>query len=273
MNDLLRELAPISSEAWKDIEEEATRTLKLVLAARRLVDFHGPKGWHKSAVNLGRVKRLDASIQEGVEARIRQVQPLTELRNVFELSREELEVSGRGGKNPDLDAVRFAARAAAIAEDRAVFQGFGAAGIEGIDEASKQNTLTIPQQFEGYPDVVAEAVHRLRTAGVGGPYAIALGPRCYTGLTRSTQRGYPIIDHVRELVDGPIVWAPAADGAIVLSLRGGDFELTVGQDFSIGYLDHTATTVRLYLQESFTFRVLSPEAAVPLKYALNEKNK
>ncbi len=75
-----------------------------------------------------------------------------------------------------------------------------------------------------------------------------------------------MIDHVRELLDGPIVWAPAADGAIVLSMRGGDFELTVGQDFSIGYLDHTAQAVRLYLQESFTFRVLSPEAAVPLKY-------
>jgi uncharacterized linocin/CFP29 family protein len=273
VNDLLRELAPISSEAWKEIDEEATRTLKLLLAARRLVDFRGPKGWHKSAISLGRVKRPDAGLEEGVEARIRQVQPLTELRKVFELSREELEVAGRGGKDADLDPVRFAARAAAVAEDRAVFQGLGAGGIEGIFEASAQNALTIPQQFEAYPDVVAEAVHRLRTAGVAGPYAIALGPRCYTGLTRSTQRGYPIIDHVRELVDGPIVWAPAADGALVVSLRGGDFELTVGQDFSIGYLDHTAAAVRLYLQESFTFRVLSPEAAVPLKYAVTEKNK
>ena len=151
-----------------------------------------------------------------------------------------------------------------------MFQGFAEGGIQGISPAAAENALTIPQQFEAYPDVVAEAVNRLRSAGVGGPYAIALGPRCYTGLTRSTQRGYPIINHVRELVDGPIVWAPAADGAIVMSLRGGDFELTVGQDFSIGYLDHTATTVRLYLQESFTFRVLSPEAAIPLKYGSPE---
>ena len=62
------------------------------------------------------------------------------------------------------------------------------------------------------------------------------------------------------------MWAPAVSGAVVISQRGDDHELTVGQDFSIGYLDHTATAVRLYLQESFTFRVLSPEAAVPLRY-------
>jgi uncharacterized linocin/CFP29 family protein len=114
--------------------------------------------------------------------------------------------------------------------------------------------------------VVAEATHRLRSEGVSGPYGIALGPRCYTGLTRSTLRGYPVINHVRELLDGPIVWAPAADGAVVMSLRGGDFELTVGQDFSVGYLDHTGTSVLLYLQETLTFRVLTAQAAVPLIY-------
>jgi uncharacterized linocin/CFP29 family protein len=118
---------------------------------------------------------------------------------------------------------------------------------------------------------VAEAVSKLRTSGIIGPYAIALGPRCYTGLTRTTVGGYPVIEHVRRLLDGPIVWAPAVSGAIVLSMRGGDFELTVGQDFSIGYLDHSATAVRLYLQESFTFRVLSPEAAVPLVYLNAQK--
>jgi uncharacterized linocin/CFP29 family protein len=56
------------------------------------------------------------------------------------------------------------------------------------------------------------------------------------------------------------------DGAVVMSVRGGDFELTVGQDFSIGYLEHDATSVRLCLLESMTFRVLTPEAAVPLAY-------
>lgn len=265
-NDLLREHAPISEPAWRQIEAEAKRTLKTLLAARRLVDFNGPLGWSVASISTGRTKKLSATLQEGVVARTRLSLPLTEIRIPFEVAREELDAIGRGATDPDLDEVRNAARAAAIAEDRAVFQGYAAAGIEGIFPASSEQGLAIPAEFEAYPDVVAEATHRLRSEGVEGPYGIALGPRCYTGLTRSTLRGYPIINHVRELVDGPIVSAPAADGAVVLSLRGGDFELTVGQDFSIGYLDHTSTSVLLYLQESFTFRVLSPEAAVPLTY-------
>lgn len=270
MNDLLRAQAPISNEAWAEIDMEATRTLKVLLAARQLVDFNGPLGWNASAVALGRSEKLSPQLQDGAVTRIRRVQPLVEIRIPFEVAREELEAIGRGAKDPDLDSVRNAARAAAIAEDRAIFQGYAAAGIEGIFVASGAQRLTIPDKYEGYPDIVAEATHRLRSEGVNGPYGIALGPRCYTGLTRSTSRGYPIIDHVRELLDGPIVWAPAADGAVVISLRGGDFELTVGQDLSIGYLDHTSTSVLLYLQESFTFRVLSPEAAVPLTYASTE---
>jgi uncharacterized linocin/CFP29 family protein len=114
--------------------------------------------------------------------------------------------------------------------------------------------------------VVAEAVNRLKMASVDGPYAIALGPRCYTGLTQTRDAGYPVIEHVRRLIEGPVVWAPAADGALIVSLRGGDFRLTVGQDFSIGYLDHTSADVRLYLQESFTFQVNTSEAAIPLRY-------
>jgi len=266
MNDLLREQAPISAQAWAEIEAEAKRTLKTLLAARRLVDFEGPLGWTAAAVPTGRAEKLSPPLQEGAVTRLRGVLPLTELRVPFEIARDELEAIGRGARDADLDPVRNAARAAGIAEDRAIFRGYEPAGIVGIFEASASQSLSIPANYEAYPDVVAEATHRLRSEGVNGPYGIALGPRCYTGLTRSTTRGYPIINHVRELLDGPIVWAPAADGAVVMSLRSGDFELTVGQDFSVGYLDHTSTSVLLYLQETFTFRVLTPQASVPLTY-------
>jgi uncharacterized linocin/CFP29 family protein len=266
MNDLLRELAPISDDAWKEIEEEARRTLKLTLAARKLVDFEGPLGWAASAVSLGRTQSVSEQPQAGVQARVRRVQPLVELRTPFELSREELEAVGRGARDPDLDAVRAAAHNAALAEDRAIFHGNSAGGIEGIIEAASESTLPISDNYEAYPGLVAEAINKLRNTGIDGPYAIALGPRCYTGLTKTTKGGYPVIEHVRRLLDGPIVWAPAVNGAVVLSVRGDDFELVVGQDFSIGYLSHTASTVTLYLQESFTFRILTPEAAVPLAY-------
>jgi uncharacterized linocin/CFP29 family protein len=270
MNDLLREHAPIAEEAWREIDAEASRTLKTLLAARRLVDFEGPLGWTAAAVPTGRTEKLSPPLQEGVVTRLRRTLPLIELRVPFEIAREELEAIGRGARDVNLDPVRNAARAAAIAEDRAIFRGYAAAEIEGIFEASSSLSLAIPADYEAYPDVVAEATHRLRSEGVSGPYGIALGPRCYTGLTRSTTRGYPVINHVRQLLDGPIVWAPAADGAVVISLRGGDFELTVGQDWSVGYLDHTGSSVLLYLQETFTFRVLTPEAAVPLTYPAAE---
>lgn len=266
MNDLLRELAPVSAAAWGEIEAEAKRTLKAMLAARKLVDFKGPLGWDAGAIRLGRAQALKSSPQAGVQARLRRMQPLVELRVPFELSREELEEVGRGAQDMNLDAVREAARAAALAEDRAVFHGYAEAGIGGIVDASAKSRCAITEDYTKYLGSVAEALHKLRAAGIGGPYAIALGPRCFTGLGKTMLGGFPALEQLRRLLDGPIVSAPAVDGAVLLSQRGGDFELTVGQDFSIGYLEHTATRVRLYLQESMTFRVLSPEAAVPLAY-------
>jgi uncharacterized linocin/CFP29 family protein len=268
MKDLFRRLAPITDTAWAAIDEEARQTLKRFLAARRLVDFQGPLGWAFSAVDIGRVKRIEQSPGEGVGASLREVQPLVELRMDFTLQRSEVEVIDRGGKDPDLDPVREASRTIAIAEDHSIFHGYAAGGIEGINERGPGHCLTISDDYEKYPEAVAEALNKLRNAGIDGPYAIALGPRCYAGLTETTSRGgYPVIEHVRHLVDGPIVWAPAVDGACVLSVRGGDFELTVGRDFSIGYRSHDATTVSLYVVESFTFRRITPEAAVPLIYA------
>ncbi|HLI12892.1 MAG TPA: family 1 encapsulin nanocompartment shell protein [Alphaproteobacteria bacterium] len=266
MNSLFRDLAPISSAAWEEIDKEATRTLKTTLAARKLVDFSGPHGLASSAVGTGRSQALPSPRGGGVEARLRHVLPLVELRVPFELPRSELEAIDRGAKDPDLDPVIAAAQKIAQAEDRAVFHGYGEAGIRGICEAAPGTPLTLTRNYEDYPLSVAAAISRLREAGVDGPYAIALGRECYTGLTETTKGGYPVLQHVRRLLDGPIIWAPAVDGAVVLSMRGGDFELTVGQDISVGYLDHTAETVRLYLQESFTFQPLSPQAAVPMVY-------
>jgi uncharacterized linocin/CFP29 family protein len=267
MNDLYRELAPVCAEAWEAIDDEARRALTVTLAARKVADFAGPHGWGIGAVELGRTKALAQAPASGVSAAMRIVQPLVELRATFELSRAELDTVARGAKDPDLDAVRKTARAMAMAEDRAVFHGYAAAGIRGVFEAAANDALTITEDYEAYPGVVARALAKLRTAGVDGPYAIALGPKCYTGLTQTaTKGGYPVIQHVQRLLDGPVIWAPAVDGAAVMSLRGGDFELTVGRDFSIGYSRHTAETVELYVEESFTFRVLAAEAAVPLIY-------
>ncbi|MGE4047577.1 MAG: family 1 encapsulin nanocompartment shell protein, partial [Acetobacteraceae bacterium] len=253
MNHLFRELAPVPAAAWEEIETEARRTLKTTLAARKLVDFVGPVGWDASAVGLGRVRSIASPHGTSVEARQRQVLPLVELRVPFTMRRTELDAAERGAKDIDTDPVIAAARAIAIAEDRAIFHGMQAAGIKGICEARADAAVALHEDYATYPALIATALTQLRDNGVHGPYAVALSEGSYKNLTESTTAGYPVLEHVRKLIDGPLVWAPGLDGALVVSMRGGDFELTVGQDFSIGYLDHDAENVRLYIEESFTF--------------------
>jgi uncharacterized linocin/CFP29 family protein len=124
--------------------------------------------------------------------------------------------------------------------------------------------LTLPSNVKGYPGVVAQAVSQLRLAGVNGPYTLLLGTEPYTAIGGATDDGYPVLQHIQRLVDGKIIWAPAIEGGVVLTTRGGDFDLTIGQDISIGYLSHSETTVRLYFQETITFLMLTTEASVVL---------
>jgi uncharacterized linocin/CFP29 family protein len=105
----------------------------------------------------------------------------------------------------------------------------------------------------------------LRLQGVDGPYSVLLGSDAYTAVSEAVDQGYPVLEHLRRLVSGEIIWAPGIVGGCILTTRGGDFALHLGQDVSIGYLSHTDTTVRLYLQESFTFLMLTAEASVSVK--------
>jgi uncharacterized linocin/CFP29 family protein len=272
VNDLRREQAPIDSAAWTAIDTEAKATLEITLAGRKVADFTGPVGWDVSSAGSGRVETLSSGSGSGVAAAVRTVQPLVELRAPFEVPRGELDAIAHGADDPDLQAIRDAARSIALAEDRVLFDGYADARIQGIGQAAARSALAIPEAYEDYPDIVAAALARLRSAGVAGPYAIALGPRCYTGLQTTTSAGYPVIRHVERLLDGPIVWAPALSGAVVVSMRGGDFELTVGRDLSVGHRDHGANTVSLYIEESFAFRVRGREPAVPLVYRSKKRD-
>jgi uncharacterized linocin/CFP29 family protein len=266
MNHLMREHAPISERAWHEIEHEASRTLKHFLTARRLVDVTSAEGWTTDAAARGHVEDVTEA-PAGIRARIRTVQPLVEYRAEFWVERAELEAIDRGARDADLDPVRDAARRLALAEDEAIFQGNRAALVTGIADATPHASLPISDEYRDYPRTVARAVAMLQTAGIAGPYAVALGPRCYTGVIETTEMGgYPVLEHLRLISGGDVLWAPAVDGAVVLATRGGDFELTVGQDVAIGYLDHDETNVHLYFEESFTFQIYTPEAAVALVY-------
>lgn len=267
MNHLMRDLAPVTDEAWLQVEAEATRSIKHTLAGRRLVDFSGPHGWGRGGVDLGRAEEVDAAGLEGVEVARRSVLPLIEIRSAFSLPRAELDRADRGATDLDLDAVIAAGRVAGLAEDHLVFHGHGPGGITGMVASTPYEAVPISDDYSDYPEHVARAVGVLREAGIGGPFAIALGARCYTGVTETTEHGgYPVFEHLRQILGGPVVWAPAVDGAVVLSQRGGDFELIVGEDFSVGYRSHDGETVDLYIEESLAFRINTPDAAVHLAY-------
>jgi uncharacterized linocin/CFP29 family protein len=263
MNNLYRELAPVSAAAWAEIEDEARRTFTRHLAGRRVVDVHGPAGTELSAIGTGHLRDIDAPAP-GVLARVRQVQPLVELRIPFTVSRQAVDDVDRGARDADWQPVKDAARQMAFAEDRAVFEGYQAAGIAGIRGASSNPALALPGEVRDYPDTVSQAVSALRLAGVDGPYSLLLSADAYTAVNETADHGYPIREHLNRVLDGEIIWAPAIDGAFLLSTRGGDFALHLGQDLSIGYLSHDATSVELYFQESLTFLVYTDEASVPL---------
>lgn len=266
MNNLHRKLAPISEAAWAEIEQEASRTLKRYLAARRVVDVTEPKGFDLSAVGTGHIRSINSPGDE-VQASLREVNPVVELRIPFALTRQAIDDVERGSQDSDWQPLKDAARKIAFAEDRAVFEGYAAAGIQGIRQGSSNTALTLSASIKNYADTVAQALNQLKLAGVNGPYTLVLGADAYTAASGGSDEGYPVLEHISELVDGDVIWAPAIQGGFLLSTRGGDFELSIGQDFSIGYLSHTDTTVNLYLQESFTFQFYTSEAVVCLEPA------
>jgi len=263
MNNLHRELAPISDAAWAQIEEETSRTLKRYLAGRRVVDLKGPTGTGLSAVGTGHLRTITAPAK-GIVARQREVKALVELRVPFELDRHAIDDVDRGANDSDWQAFKDAAKRIAFAEDRAIFDGYAAGGIQGIRQGTSNPVMSLPADVREYPDAIAQAVSQLRLVGVNGPYSVLLSADAYTALSETSDHGYPVLEHIKRLVDGEIIWAPAIAGAFVLTTRGGDFGLYIGQDVSIGYLSHTDAAVRLYLQETFTFLLLTTEASVAL---------
>ena len=259
MSHLLREHAPITEAGWKLLDSEARERLAPALAARKLVDFAGPHGWEHSASNLGRTDELSGVPEKGVDARQRRVLSLVELRARFSVARSELDDAERGAEDVDLKALDEAAGRIARAENSAVFHGWKKAGIAGIIESAGRERIALGEDCELYPRHAAKAVDALREAGVDGPYGLALGPDAHTRVLETSEHGgYPLLEHLREILGGPIVWAPAVDGGAVMSMRGGDFLYDSGQDISIGYESHDAEAVNLYLEESFTFQVATP---------------
>jgi len=273
MPERWRHLAPISERAWAEIDAEARRTLSLTLAARKLVDWSGPHGDDLSAVSTGRLELgPTACVHEHASQVFRRLSiPVVELRADFTIAPAEMEAIDRGARDPDLAPVVEAARSIACAEDSLVFNGCADVDIRGMADASPHPSVQLTENYAEYPSKVAQAVAALQAAGVGGPYGIAVGPRCFTGIAETTELGgYPVWRHIETVLGAhsrdAIVRAEAVDGAVVMSRRGGDFEIVSGNDLAVSYVSHDTDNIVLRLDESLTFVDLTPDAAIALRY-------
>lgn len=261
MDKFNRELAPISSKAWELIFDEAKNALSLKLAGRKVVDFTGPLGWDKAAVKTGEVKDLTKEAGKDISIKQREVLPLIEVQVPFKLSRKEFDLIERGGNKPDLTPVVMAANKIAETEEKAIFAGLTSAGIKGIVKEAHASVNLASE--EKYPEAIAVAISKMHEKAVSGPFSLVLGTKEFNALITATHKsGRPLVDHVADLVDGGIVKAPFLDGVFLISKRGGDFEFISGQDISIGYHSHDDKNINFYIEESFTFRVITPEAVV-----------
>ena len=265
MNHLHRDLAPISDAGWDVIDDEAKSRLPTYLAARKLVDFEGPHGWTHSATNLGRVAEIAGPVGGRERAAAHGAPPGGAADGVQGLA-DRARRRRPGHQQPGPGRARRGHPADRPGRERHRLPRPRRPPASAASPRARRTSPLPSGTSTTCPDAVARGVNALRQAGIGGPYGLAICPDMYTTIVESTEYGGELLlDHLRKILGGPLVWAPGIEGGVVLSLRGGDFKIESGQDLSIGYLDHDADVVRLYLEESLNFRVLEPDAAVALR--------
>jgi len=266
MDILKRSLAPIVPAAWEEIDEQAKAVFKGVLAGRKAVGVTGPLGWNCDSVSEGTLSLVEETPVEDVSYGIRESLPLVEVRVPFSMPMWDLDDISRKSKTVDFSPVIEAARKAALFEDTAIFRGLEDAGILGMELEADNDHVELALEDESILQAVAEALTILGSHSVEGPYALVCPLPLWTKIKTSSQ-GYPLINRIKDLLgdDSRIILSPQYQTSMLASIKEGNCELVIGQDFSIGYQSHTNTDVSFFITETFTFRVLVPESIVLFK--------
>ncbi len=261
MDLLRRALAPISDEAWGEIEAQATRVLTSLLTARKFCDVKGPYGLDFAGVSTGRLDLVKDKAAGSPGYGVRRIQPLVEVRVPFSLDIWDLDDVTRGAEDIDLGSMEEAARKIAEFEEGLLYNGSTEAGIPALSKASTQKGMKISEEPDVFLSTVAEALAQFQTTPVEGPYALVVGPEMWTYLS-STIQGRPLRHHLTYILDGPVLLSQFVKEPFLVSQRGGDIELVLGQDVSIGYEKHDTQSVGLYFAESLTYRIIDPDVAL-----------
>jgi len=266
MDILKRELAPIPAEAWAEIDEQAIRSLKAILSARKVIDVTGPMGTDFPGVPEGRLEFPKKQPEDGVSYGVHKVHHLVETRIPFELDIRELDNVVRGAKDVDLANLEEAARKIALFEEQVVYHGLPEANVRGLGFCAEGECMTMGAKPEQLLEAIAEGITVFTGRSVEGPYAFVVGPKLWSLMSAHLQ-GYPVKMQAENILGGQVVLSPYLTGkyeneAFMLSQRGGDLEIILGQDMAVGYDSHSTDNVKLYYTESFTFRILEPAAVL-----------
>jgi len=261
MDLLRRELAPISPQGWAEIDTMAKETLIANLSGRKFVDIDGPYGIGHACVTLGRLSVPREQKGGKVKYGIHQVQPLVEARVNFKLQIWELDNIGRGAKDIQLNSLVEACREIALFEETTLFEGFKPGSIVGLHATVKDKNIPLSLDMDVIVDAVAEGQTRMLKDGVEGPANLVVSAPLWKFLARSAPGG-TLRSTLESQIGGQVVYSEHVKDALLVSARGGDLELTVGQDLAIGYHSHSTSDIDLFVTESFTFRVIAPEALI-----------
>ncbi len=266
MDILKRELAPIPAQAWAEIDTQATRSLTAILSARKVLDVTGPMGTDFPGVPEGRLEFPKKQPKDGLAYGIHKVHHLVETRIPFELDITEMDNVVRGAKDVDLAGLEEAAKKIALFEEKVIYHGLPEANIRGLKMCTGTECLTMGSSPEQLLEAVAEGITVFAGRSVEGPYALVVGPKLWSRMSAHLQ-GYPVKMQAENILGGSVLLSPYLsnefdDEAYMVSQRGGDLEVILGQDLAVGYESHTATQVTLYFIESFTFRILEPAAVI-----------
>lgn len=261
---LYRELAPISNEVWEEIDERATEVLKSYLSARKVVNVNGPKGFDHNVLTDGRLANTE-ELDNGVCYGNYKVQPLVESRVEFDMDRWELDNLQRGAKDIDYEPLEIAMRDIALFEEDAIYNGLEKAIIEGIDDSMELDPIEFGKDAKSIMEAITKGLVELRKNYVQKPYSLVVNEEAYKRIL-STETAYPLDERIKKLIGGDIIFSHVVDGAYLLPVDHEDLELTIGRDFSIGYQDHDAETIKFFATESFTFRVL--DSGIIVKFTL-----
>lgn len=265
MDMFARELAPISAKAWGEIDEQARRTLVASLSARRFADVTGPFGWDRSCLAVGGMEPFQkyGDVGYGVHKCVRFV----ETRIDFAIDIAELHSIDRGCKTADLTAVERAAQAAAAFEDKIVYEGLPGAGIKGMVGSSEIPAAEIhTDSIDGFVSSVSKVTTDLLCEqSIEGPYAFVGGAKL-RGVMGKIASGRTWLEIAQKAAHvEKFIYSPSFDGALLVSLRGGDMELAIGGDFTVGFAGQEGRKLLFFISESATFRITEPRAFVELK--------